>query len=740
MRTLLSWFRSGQKPMLLSAGTLLVLALGALYIIHPVFLQFIDFKIYDLLLRKRQTQPVTGQVVIVDLDERSLAEYGQWPWPRYRLALLAERIRQQGALSLGLDILLAEPDRTSPVVLRQEFKRDLGLDMVFSGLPAALEDNDALLARILGAGPYVLSFYFDFSVGARKAVTTAGFANLPALDLAIAKAGDAPEPGKTLLQPGQAITPLPELAGAARRCGFYNTLTDFDGVVRRAPLIIGFEGKYYPSLALAVVLEAMGGGSPLLKVGPLGPEGLKLAKGVTLPLDPQGSLLVNYRGPAYAFPHISAADVLAGTAPAGAFAAKIVLVGTSAAGLLDLRTTPFGPDYPGVEVHATIVDSILGQDFIVRPDWAPGVELALLLLTGLGTVLLMTFIASKRMIIPLGFVGWAIWWGSEHLLTVRGMYVSPLYSYLSFGLSFVLLTFLKFMHEERQRRFLHTAFSRYVAPAVVSQIVRSPQALSLAGEEKEVTILFSDIRSFTSLSEKLTPSQVSELLRSYLTPMTRLITEELGTLDKFIGDAIMAFWNAPLDVEGHPARALRAALRMLDALAALNDDFERRFGLRLNIGIGLHTGTVRVGNMGSDDLFDYTVIGDGVNYASRLEGLTKFYGVPLVCSEEVARRCQGQFTFQELDRVKVKGKQQVSTIFAALDAGSQGHAREIEEHARALALYHARDFGAAAEVFADLAVAHPGKRLYALYIERCRDLARDGVSEDWDGVFIHTEK
>lgn len=743
MRSLMSWFRSGSRPFHLLAGTLLVLDLAGLYIAHPAFLQFLDFKLYDLLLRRQPAKPTAERVVIVDLDERSLAAYGQWPWPRYRLALLLERIRQQGALSVGLDILLAEPDRTSPLVLRREFKRDLGLDVGFSGLPEALEDNDALLARILGSGPYVLSCYFDFSGPVSpgpRAPAVALATDLPSLALAVAKADGAPEPEASLLRPSRVIAPLPGLAQATRHLGFYNTLTDLDGTVRRTPLLMAHQGHYYPSLSLAVILEALNGGTPLLKVGQLGPEGLRLAKGLNVPLDPQGSLLVSYRGPARTFPYVSAADVLAGSAPADTFSGKIVLVGTSAAGLLDLRTTPFGPAYPGVEVHATVVDSILQQDFILRPDWAPGVELAILLLTGLGTVLLMTCVASRYMILPLGLLGWLIWLGSERLLAVKGMYLSPLYSYLSFGASFVLLTFLKFMHEERQRRFLHTAFSRYVAPAVVSRIVSSPKSLALQGEEKEVTILFSDIRSFTSLSEKLSPTQVSELLRAYLTPMTRIITDELGTLDKFIGDAVMAFWNAPLDVQDHPARAVRAALRMLAELDTLNRDFEQRFGLRLSIGIGLHTGTVRVGNMGSDDLFDYTVIGDAVNYTSRLEGLTKFYGTPLVCSEEVALRCQGGFAFQELDKVRVKGKQKAATIFTAMSADIDGQAREMELHAQGLGLYQARDFSVAAEIFTQLSTMQPGKHVYRLYLERCRTLAGQEVPENWDGVFIHTEK
>lgn len=738
MHSLLSRLRPSHGLLTALIGMALVLALGVLYIAQPFFLQSLDLKVYDLLLRNRKAQPVSGQVVIVDIDERSLAEHGQWPWPRYRLALLMERIRQQGALSLGLDILLAEPDRTSPAVLRRELKRDLGVEVGFSGLPDALEDNDALLARIVESGPYVLSFYFGFT-GEAHAKEGSQVA-LAGLDVALAAADGAPSPESTLLRPDAIIAPLSILASAARRCGFYNSLTDPDGIVRRTPLIIPYAGRYYPSLALAVVLEALGGGSPLLKMGPLGVEGLRIAKGVTLPLDSRGSMLVNYRGPARTFPSVSAADVLAGTAPADAFAGKIVLVGTSVAGLLDLRATPYDPVHPGVEIHATVVDSILQQDFLLRPDWAPGVEFALLLLTGFGTVLLMTFVSSRRMIPPLALLGWAIWWGSKHLLTVEGVYVSPLYSYLSFGLSFILLTFFKFMHEERQRRYLHTAFSRYVAPAVVSRIVSSPKELTLQGEEKEVTILFSDIRSFTGLSERLTPSQVSELLRAYLTPMTRIVTEEMGTIDKFIGDAVMAFWNAPLDVEGHPGRAVRAALRMLDALEPLNDGFEQRFGLRLSIGIGLHTGTVRVGNMGSDELFDYTVIGDGVNFASRLESLTKFYGVPLVCSEQVALQCTDQFRFLHLDRVRVKGKQQGATIFTVLEADGAMTDHELEEYTRGLSLYHGRDFGPATDVFSSLTHGYPGKRLYTLYMERSQRLAREGVPDNWDGTFTHTEK
>jgi adenylate cyclase len=727
-----------ERLLIIGTGVCILALLTGLYVFQPAFLHFLDLKLYDQLLRSRGTREPTGKVVIVDLDERSLAQYGQWPWPRYRVALLLGRLQQAGALSVGLDILLAEPDRTSPAILKSELKRDLGLDVNFSGLPAELEDNDRLLAGLLAQGPYVLSLYFDFLGSGRQADA----AHLPpALNLSVARNSKAPPAGGDLLSAASVVPPLPSLSSACRSAGFFNTVSDRDGVIRRLPLLIEYGSRVYPALALATLIEAGGLGSPVLRIGDAGPESLGLGRGIAVPLDPQARVMIDFLGPARTFPTVSAAAVLEGAAPA-LLDGAVVLVGTSVAGLKDIRTTPYGPDVPGVEVHATVIDNILSGRYITVPDWAPGLELFLLWAAGLCTILCLTFFRPLPIVLPLAALLAGLWWGARWLLEAKGMHISPLHPYLAVGLTFAPLSFVKFWREERRRRFIHGAFSRYVSPAVVGEIMRAPETLTLTGEEKEVSILFSDIRGFTSLSEKLSPTQVTQLLNAYLTPMTRIITAHNGTLDKFIGDAVMAFWNAPLDVPGHQSSAVRAALEMLSKLEELNREFVERFGAPVRIGIGVHCGRVRVGNMGSEDLFDYTLIGDNVNLTSRLEGLTKHYGQQLLVSDEIRSACGDiGVRFVEVDLVRVKGKQHPVRIFTVFGKDREPDwLRGLTRYEQAMGEYRAGRFQEACCLFGELQSEFPDERLFSLYAKRCADLASSATCSGFDGVYTHKEK
>ncbi len=726
------------RGIILLAGLAILAGLVLLYVFQPSLFVYLDHKIYDQLLRGRSPAAPAGVVQIVDIDEQSLAAYGQWPWPRYRLAMLLARIQQAGAASIGLDILLAEPDRTSPELLVDDLKRDLGLDVHLQGLPPDLDNNDEVLGNVLASGPCVLGYYFDF----REAPGEGGSPppkGLTPLNTSYSRAKNAAPPPYPFLEPAGVVPPLDVLSKRSRS-GFYNTITDEDGIIRRVPLLVSWRGNIYPSLSLATLMQALGTENALVKVSASGPEELRLAGKLLIPINRQGLFLINYRGGARTFPYVSASDVLAGTVPPETFQGRIVLVGTSAAGLFDLKATPFGPNTPGVEAHATVIDNIMQQDFIIRPDWAPGLEITVMLLAGAATVLLITWTRAIYLILPMAALFYGLWWGAEHAMRTQRLFVSPLYPYLGVGLIFMVLTFLKFLSEERQRRYIHNAFSHYVAPSVVTQIMRTSKGLTLSGEEKDVTILFSDIRSFTSLSETLTPNQVTEFLHAYLTPMTRIVTRHKGTVDKFIGDAVMAFWNAPLDLADHPCLALQAGLDMVAELDRLNQDFQERFGFTIRIGIGIHTGLVRVGNMGSEDLFDYTLIGDNVNLASRLEGLTKYYVQQLVVSEDVQRACRDRFTFLELDRVRVKGRKQPITIYTLREMDDRADAELLALHARAMECYRQGDFAQAALLFQELQQASPEQYCYRLFQERCRTLIQTPPEGEWDGVFKHTEK
>lgn len=740
MAQLLKRILKGDKFLLLATGVCTSLLMAVLYIMQPGILRFLDYKIYDQHLRRNHSTQTSGIPVIVDIDEKSLSALGQWPWPRYRVALLLEKIRQAGALAVGMDVVLAEQDRTSPALLRSQIKKELMVDVSFQGLPPALEDNDVLLASVLAGKPYVLGFYFSFSRAEADQQKQAGECFIKPAQVSVLSEPGALTPDQALHSAFGAVCPLPVLAQSATATGFFNATPDADGILRRVALLINYNGELHPSLALSTLMQATGETGVLLKLGSQGTESMRYG-GAVIPVDRAGQMLVNYRGGGGVFPYISAVDILDGKVAPEALNGKIAFIGTSAAGLKDLRATPFTPVYPGVETHATILDNILTQDFISIPDYAPAVELAATLLAGITITLLVVWARAIWIVVPLVAMGFGMWEGTSYLLSTQRIYISPLYSYLILAANFALLTLMKFWREEKQKKFIHGAFSHYLAPAVIKQIYDSPESLSLQGQEKEVTVMFSDVRGFTTMSEKLTPTQVTDLLHDYLTPMTRVITQNMGTLDKFIGDAIMAFWNAPLDVAEHQKKAVDSALQMFEHLETLNKGFMEKFGLTIKIGVGLHCGRVRVGNMGSADLFDYTLIGDNVNLTSRLESLTKYYGQTLLVSEAMRDACGDAYSYLEMDSVRVKGKHEPITIFTAMThEQAAGRADEIARHNSALALYKAMRFAEAEDAFKELKEFTGNAALYDMYAERCQTLLDHPPAEGWDGVYTHTSK
>ncbi len=725
------------KIALIVTGIFISLVFALIYISGPLFISYLDNKIYDIFLIHAPHHAPTNSTVIVDIDEKSLKKYGQWPWPRYLVALLLEKIRQRGARAIGLDILFAEPDRTSPKRIKKELKRFLNIDVDFKGLPPALEDNDKILARVISNPVYVLGYFFTFTP-----IESLSPPHLPIPSPTInivRKAGVSSE--KTfLLRAEGALLPINILLSHVRACGFFNTQPENDGILRRTPFVIWYRGKVYPSLALATLLEALPGINPILKITSNGVESLRLGKTI-IPLDRGGRFWINFMGPSYTLPYISAQDILEDKVSQEELRDKIVFVGTSATGLMDLKSIPLDPVYPGVEAHATIVENILTGNFITRPDWAPGAELIATI--GAGIVLTLLILNLRPLwvsIITLSFMT-LIWIGTYKLFVRANIFLSPSVPLLNLGAIFSFLSLEKFFWAEREKKFYRTAFSQYVSPQIVEEIIKSPDKLKLEGEEKEVSILFSDIRSFTSISERLSPSEISQLLREYFSPMTKVITHHQGTLDKFIGDAIMAFWNAPLDIKHHQLLAVKAALEMTTTLFRLNKDFKKRFQVDLKIGIGIHCGTVHVGNMGSKELFDYTIIGDNVNLASRLEGLTKFYGRDLIISETIAQYCKEEFYLQELDMVKVKGKERPVVIYTIHTKERElKFKEEFELYNKGISLYKKRKFKEAYNIFKELRERFINLKLYQIYQERCQQMIESPPPPDWDGVFTHTKK
>lgn len=726
---------------ILTIGLIITILTSGLYIFKPAYIKFMEYKLYDIFFQKVYSKNTTNSVAIVDIDEYSLEKFGQWPWPRYRIALLLQKIHAAGAIAVGIDILFAEPDGTSPAVLKKILKRDLQVDIEFSGLPSALLDNDELFSSILQKGPYVLgySFYFEGDNNIKtKSITP------PFLSFAEVHKTGAAKASDYLWQAVNMIQPMPIFLKKADNAGYMNTITDRDGVLRQVPLFICWHKNIYPQLALATLLTAFKNKIPvpIIKVTRGGIESIKIGDTI-VPLKRDGTMLLNYRGPSHTFPYISAGKLLQDKVNPKKIKGKIIFLGSSASGLYDTKISPLDQVFPGVEVHATIVDNILSQDFIHRPDWIPGLELISIIVWGIIITLLIGWANSELTLTITLISGVISWYGGLWALKHLNIWLSPFFLILTLILNFSILNMLKFWFSEKKRRFFRSAFSQYVSKAVVDQIAKSPEKLSLQGEEKDMTILFSDIRSFTTISESLSPSQITMLLHDYFTPMTRTIIKNHGTLDKFIGDAVMCFWNAPVNVNNHKKFAVKAALEMLDALDELNKTFMQKYGLQINIGIGIHTGVCRVGNMGSADLFDYTIIGDNVNLASRLEGLSKFYGVKLVVSEAILKENLSNILTQELDFVRVKGKIKpirIYTVYSSKNRDINQLQNELKLYHQALKTYKKKDFNDAKKYFNELTISYPEKKLYQFYKERCAFFIKNCPDENWDGVFTHTSK
>ena len=709
---------------------------ACLYVSRPSPLIFLDHQVYDIMLRNDNQKEPSDIPLVVDLDEKSLSRYGQWPWPRYRVAVLLARIKEAGASAIGLDILFSEPDRTSLGVIRKDLKKSLDIDLDFSHIPKAMMNNDEILANVLAKGDFTLGYYMDFGPGTMQD----NLPSIPDVDPAVISTRDSPLLEKALINSEGAITPLEILAQSAGSAGYFNSIADRDGLLRRTPLLMTHKGKVYPCLAVATLLNALNNPDITVRMSEAGLESIRIGNRI-IPVDEAGRMMIKYSGPKGTFRYVSAADVLEGKIRKGLLKNRIVFVGTSAAGLKDLRSTPFDPVYPGVEANVTILDNILRNDFISRPDWAPGCEFSILIFSGILFTLLFNF-ARARWVVPLAVAAVAgICTGSFELFVSAGIFVSPVSPVLLVAVLMGSLSLVKFFLEEKEKKFIYNRFSQYVSPKVVQKIANDPESFKLGGESRDVSILFTDIRGFTSISEKLTAAEVSLLLQKFFSPMTRIITENFGTLDKFIGDAIMAFWNAPLHTPNHRLQSAKTAVEMLITLNGLNRKFKEEFNVDVKIGAGLHSGQAQVGNMGSKERFDYTIIGDNVNLASRLEGLTKFYRLPLIVSADIAEACKNDFYVQQIDRIQVKGRQEPLTVYTlhTLDRWER-YREEFLSYEEALHCYRNADFAEALKLFRELQVKFSRQHLYTVYHDRCLKMKESPPPADWQGIFTHLEK
>ncbi|MDR1515068.1 MAG: adenylate/guanylate cyclase domain-containing protein [Synergistaceae bacterium] len=711
-------------------------AVSALIALQPPMIRRLDMMVYDVFLRGLTGGEPSPVPIMIDIDERSISELGQWPWPRYRLAELVAALYEGGVASVGVDILMSEPDRTSPLLWSRQIKEDFGIETDIAGLPPELMDNDKYLASVLAQIPVVLSAYGTLnpadSADVRPRVINVTKFFDPGVSLSLSISDYVPNYDGIQM-------PVGELARNAAYIGLMNAEGDEDGIFRRVPLFSSYDGIDIPGLALATLALGAGDGSVVVRLAADGPRSLRVA-GVEVPISKGGTLPIAFRGASGSYPRYSAVDVIRGDVSPEDLAGRVAFLGSTSAGLLDLRATPFEKSYPGLEIHAAVVDTILSGRFITEPESRVGLELIVMALTGVMASVFFS-VVRPHVALPLGgLLGASVWAGARYMMVAKGIYLTPLYSLVNMALQALSSSAVRFWFEEGEKKVLRKAFSNYVSPEIVGQIVKEGSVSSLRGEQRNISVLFTDLRGFTSIVEKMAPTQVVGMLGSYFAPMTSIVRGSMGTLDKFVGDALMAFWNAPLDVPDHPVKAVESLLEMHRALGELNLNMERDYGIRLRMGGGIHTGLAHVGNMGTSELMDYTAIGDTVNTASRLEGMCPKYGVGAVISKDTADLCAGRFMLMPLDIVRVKGRSAGIPIFSVLPQDeATAREEELQIWDDAFKLYVAGDFESSLEKCRLLLRKRPDEKLYQIFAERARAMG-EVVPEDWDGVYTYENK
>jgi adenylate cyclase len=712
----------------------LLFALVFLRIANPPLIEEIRFQAFDFFQALKPRVAEQRPVVIVDIDEKSLKALGQWPWPRTRVADLIMRLTKLGAVVIGFDVVFAEPDRMSPQVAAENFR---GLDDATRQALLALPNNDQVMAEAVRQSRVVLGETgLPVVVAANSNVPSAGIAML---------GGDA----KPYLFkfPGH-LRNIPVLEKAAAGRGLFSIRTERDGIVRRVPVVLEAQGEVLPSLTFEMLRVATGKSTILIRSDAAGIKSVAIP-GFDVPTDSNGRLWLHFA------PHdlsrfVSAIDVLEGRVPSDRISGRLVLVGTSAAGLQDIKTTPVDSAIPGVEINAEVLESILTQSTLLSPSYAVVVELATALVLGL-VIIWLAPILSPLLLLALGAAVVAVLIGASwYFFTQYRLLLDFTYPLLSSAVIYLTLVFTNFVSEQAKRRQIRSAFGQYLSPTLVEQLAQQPEKLVLGGEQRDMTIMFSDVRGFTTISEiyKSDPQGLTALMNGFLTPLTNAIIDRKGTIDKYMGDAIMAFWNAPLYDSNHEINACEAAIDMLDRLEKLNQAREQESKgngkpfIPINIGIGINTGACVVGNMGSTLRFDYSVLGDSVNLASRLEGQCKTYGLPIIVGSKTALAAKEKFAVLEIDFIAVKGKKEPEVVYAIMGrddlalSGQFQRARDL--NIKMLSCYRSRDWAGALAVIDEGRAADTEARfatLYKVYAARIRAFQATPPHDDWQGAY-----
>jgi adenylate cyclase len=715
---------------------MLLIGFAALRVADPAPVEEIRVRVFDTFQRFDPRVKTARPVTIVDIDEKSLAsKLGQWPWPRTRIADLVTNLTRLGAAAIAFDVIFSEPDRLNPDVAADTF---YNLDEETRERLRALPSNDQVFADAMRHSRVVLG-----ESGLAQALREFD-KTLPVTGLAML----GEDPQRFMFNFPGLLRNTPVLEQSAGGRGLLTINPERDGIVRRVPMIMQAQGATMPSLSFEMLRLATGTDTIFIKSDRAGIKSIGV-RGFEIPTDGNGQLWIHFarNDPSI---YVSAVDLLNGNVAPEKIARKLVLIGTSAVGLNDIKTTPVSRAMPGVEIHAQVLEAALTKSLLSQPPYGPLLEFGAALLLGL---LVIAFAPSfgPSTLVGVGalfatfLIGTSWYFYTQHRLLVDFTY--PL---LSTTAIYLTLIFSSFVREQKQRQQIRSAFGQYLSPALVEQLAQAPEKLVLGGEEREMTIMFSDVRGFTTISEsyKHDPQGLTTLMNRFLTPLTNAILARKGTIDKYMGDAIMAFWNAPLDDKEHQLNACEAAVEMLERIDVLNKQREQEAQegghayFPLNVGVGLNTGVCVVGNMGSDLRFDYSVFGDSVNLASRLEGQSKEYGFPIIVGSKTALAVKDRFAILELDFIMVKGKKEPEVIYAIAgreDVAQSGRFQRLRNLTiEMLACYRSRDWEgglAAIERGRKTDDAHALEYLYNLYEARIKGYQENPPPEDWNGAF-----
>jgi adenylate cyclase len=738
------------NPTSLTLGTIL-LVVTLFYSEFPI-LDLIELKMYDLRFFSRGHVQPSQAVVMALVDEKSLATEGRWPWPRSKIATLVEMLSRDKAKVIGLDITFTEPDENSQLSLINQFAQQIdGLAIQHPQLAHFINeskkraDNDLALAQAIqnSSAPVVLGYFFHMSeadLNYRIEQQT--------IDQQLQRISNSTYPFVLYEKQDTSFKPFfsayaPEsnleiFTKVAASSGYFSLKPDQDGVVRWMPLVIQSGEDVFPPLAVLCAWYYLGKPQLTVKVGRYGVEGIQMGKWF-VPTDEHGQLLINYLGPPQTFAHFSISDVLRGRVARGTFTDKIVLIGASATGTHDLRTTPLSTVYPGVEIHATVTDNILTHNFLTKPLWSKLYDLLAIILLGI-----LTGIALPHMGALKGFVC-AAGLFMFHLVLARwlfvhaGVWLNVVYPLLGLSINYTALTVYHYVTEERERHKIKGAFTHYVAPVVIEEMLKDPGRLQLGGEEKALTVLFSDLQGFTSHSERYTPHQMIELLSEYYARMTEQIFAYEGMLKEYVGDELLAIFGAPIAQPDHAERACATALAMREHRNALRAEWAKLGRPPLIARTGINSGLMLVGNLGSKYRFAYGVLGDHVNLGSRLEGLNKVYGTEILLGENTAQLVEKSFVLREIDVVRVVGREQPVRIYELLaKSGTSLPSAQVEAfrgYAAGLEAYRQQRWDEALGLFAESLTLWPGDGPSRTLAERCQLFHKTPPPEEWDGVF-----